>query len=66
MRFEATLQIGPGLLQAFAEPLKADDLLVDRTKPIIDDADHRLRVGTRGSGISDELQHAAYLGKAEA
>jgi hypothetical protein len=53
------------VFQAFAELLKAGDLLIDRAKSTINNIDHRLRIGTRWPGISDDLQHPAYLGKAE-
>jgi hypothetical protein len=53
------------VLQAFAELLKASNLLTDRAKSSINYIDHCLWVGTRGLGISDDLQHPAYLWKAE-
>src|ERR1043166_8537491 len=65
LRRQATLQVCPGVFQAFAELLKAGNLLVDRAKSTINYINHRLWVGTRGPGISDDLQHSAYLGKAE-
>ena len=42
-----------------------EHLLVDRAKSTINYINHHLWVGTRGPGISDDLQHSAYLGKAE-
>jgi hypothetical protein len=53
------------VFQAFAELLKAGNLLMDRAKATINYINHRLWVGTRGPGISDDLQHSAYLGKTE-
>jgi hypothetical protein len=53
------------VFQAFAELLKAGNLLIDRAKSTINYINHRLWIGTRGPGISDDLQHSAYLGKAE-
>src|SRR5262245_48317642 len=61
----ATLQVCACVLQPFAQLLKAGNLLVDCAESTVDDIDHRLGIRARGSGIGDELQHLAYLGKPE-